>query len=76
MEELKDPKKDRMVKALPPPPQRPLASHLVFKENNEVDWVVLRDHLKKEGRVAQADVIKLIDLVSFIVSTYSNHLRK
>lgn len=37
---------------MPAPPQRPLSSNMIFKDNNEIDWVVLKDHLKKEGRVA------------------------
>jgi serine/threonine-protein phosphatase 2B catalytic subunit len=68
MDDLKDPKKDRVAKQLPSPPQRPLASHVLFKQNNEVDWQTLRDHLRREGRIAANDVLKLLDLVSFIVS--------
>lgn len=69
MDDLKDPKKDRMVKQLPVPPQRPLATHILFRQNNGVDWQILKEHLRREGRIAAADLIKLIDLVSFIVST-------
>lgn len=68
MDDLKDPKKDRVAKQLPSPPQRPLASHVLFRPNNEVDWQVLRDHLKREGRIAATELIRLLDMVSFIVS--------
>lgn len=47
MDDLPDPKSDRMVKSVPPPPQRPLTADRLFTTNNKVEWKILRDHLKK-----------------------------
>lgn len=68
MEPLKDPKCDRVVKTVPLPPHRPLSSELLFGGKPPVNWELLRDHLKKEGRVNIEDVFKMLDMCSEILS--------
>lgn len=65
---LPDPANNRVVKTLKPPPHRPIPSNQLFKGPQEVDWVYLMEHLKREGRVTQSDFIKLIDMVCQILS--------
>ena len=51
IEELKDPKGDRAVKTVPPPPQRPLSSSQIFVSSKECNWKLLREHLKRGGKI-------------------------
>ena len=44
---LPDPAHNRVVKSVKPPPHRPLASNQLFKNNNEVDWAYLQEHLRR-----------------------------
>lgn len=67
MQELADPKHDRVVKSMPAPPHRPLTAYGLFLPNNRVDWKLLRDHLKREGRVGTAELIQMLDVASWIV---------
>jgi serine/threonine-protein phosphatase 2B catalytic subunit len=67
MEPLKDPKSDRVVKTVPLPPHRPLSSELLFG-GKPINWELLRDHLKKEGRVQLDDILKILDMASEILS--------
>ena len=68
MEELIDPKSDRVVKSLPAPPQRPLTSSNLFLSSNTIDWKLLRDHLKREGRVGTAELVQMLDVAGWIIS--------
>lgn len=67
-DELKDPKGDRAVKTVPPPPQRPLSSAEIFVGNKSCNWKLLRDHLKRGGKIEQNEFIKIIELTSAILS--------
>lgn len=69
MELLKDPYGNRVVKNLPLPPQRPLATEQIFKDS-VVDWRLLRSYLKKEGRITKNDFHTLIKTAISIFSTY------
>ena len=71
MEPLLDPKGDRFVKSVKPPPHRPLYKHLIWpggkcnlriklKIIEKPDWKMIRDNLAKEGRIDKIDFIKLI----------------
>jgi len=51
MHSLQEQVKDFAVRSLPAPPHKPLTSEQLFVANDEVDWVLLRNHLKREGRV-------------------------
>lgn len=80
---LPDPKKDRMVNTVVPPPQYPLTHNLLFPENKRIgkqevpDWNVLKDHLLKEGRIHKKDLIQIINDVTEIMSNQIyNHLNQ
>jgi len=75
MQELADPKHDRMVKSMPAPPHRPLTAYGLFLPNNKVDWRLLKDHLKREGRVGTAELIQMLDVASWIVKNEPNVIR-
>jgi hypothetical protein len=51
MELLKDPGNTRVFKGLPPPPQKPLKSELLF-QGGKIQVVLLKEFLKKEGRIS------------------------
>jgi hypothetical protein len=59
MELLKDPGNTRIFKGLPLPPQRPLKSDLLFQKGG-VQISVLKDFLKKEGKIAIEDFKRLL----------------
>ena len=61
MEPLCDPLNNRVKKNVPPPPHKPLPSKLLFK-NNQVNWKLLRDFLRREGRVNAEDFTTLINM--------------
>jgi hypothetical protein len=63
MEPLKDPDGTRKVKGLPPPPHKPLATHLIF-DNNTVNWKLIKDFLKKEGKISKSDFITMIRMAT------------
>ena len=66
MEPLLNPKNDRQVPNLLPPPHRPLSRSLLFPNSGKYDgskpnWRLLRDHFSKEGRLTKVDTIAIID---------------
>ena len=68
MEPLKDPLNNRVVKSLPPPPHRPLSSSLIFK-GDKINWSLMRDFLKKEGRIDRKDFMKILDMAIHVFGT-------
>ena len=68
MEPLSDPAKNRAVKDLPPPPHRPLPKEILFK-NNKINCKVLKDFLRKEGIITEADFKHIIKTVKSILCT-------
>jgi serine/threonine-protein phosphatase 2B catalytic subunit len=68
MDPLTDPLNNRVVKNLPPPPHRPLDSKLMFK-GDKVNWSLMRDFLKKEGRVGLKEMMKLLDMAIAVFGT-------
>ena len=42
---------------------------MIFGTADMPDWKVVKDHLAKEGRIAKAEVLKLISDVNKILST-------
>jgi len=58
MDVLRDPCNDRQVKSVPAPPQGKLTSTLIFPngKNKPPDYKILKDHLKKEGRLYKEDI--------------------
>lgn len=77
MEPLPDPKNDRQVKDVEPPPAKPLSFELLYPNGPDEapDYKVLRDHLKREGRVRKEDCLDIIKKVIDIVSNEPNLLR-
>ena len=71
---LPDPNKDRMVNTVVPPPQHPLHHSILFPANmkrgsQEIpDWLALKEHLLKEGRMYKVDLIQLIKDVTELMS--------
>lgn len=67
MEPLLDPYDDRNVKTVEPPPYLPLSDELMWKAPDMPNWQVIRDHLKKEGKIKKEHVTRLIELTLDIV---------
>jgi len=60
MELLKDPGNTRVFKALPLPPHRPLKSELLFSKTG-IQISILKDFLKKEGKLAIEDYKRILN---------------
>ena len=62
VEPLSDPINDRTVLTVEPPPHRFLPTNLLFPHgpNTAPDVSILKNHLKKEGRIAKADAIAIL----------------
>ncbi|SCO65028.1 serine/threonine protein phosphatase 2B catalytic subunit A, putative [Plasmodium vivax] len=77
MEPLPNPKNDRQVKDVEPPPAKPLSLELLYPNGTDEppDYKALRDHLKKEGRIRKEDCLDIIKRVIDIVSNEPNLLR-
>lgn len=82
MEPLCDPRKDRRVKNVKPPPHRPLSTELLFPKGASCkipplnsdkkaspDWKLLRNHLHREGTIQKKDMILLIENTNKLLST-------
>ena len=59
MELLKDPGNTRVFKGLPLPPQKPIKSEILF-QGGKLQTNILKEFLKKEGRVALEDYKRII----------------
>ena len=76
MEPLLDPCNDRVVKTLPPPPARPLSLDKLYPEDSKVpDYLVLKDHLLKEGKVSKEATKKLVSQGISLLTSEPNLLR-
>lgn len=77
MDPIADPKNDRVVKDVEPPPAKPLTSQLLFPEgvSGPPDWKCLKTHIFREGRVLKTHCLELIKRVSDITTTEPNLLR-
>lgn len=67
MSELQDPIKNRVVKNCPMPYQRSLTEEQVFT-GKTLNWVLLRDFLKREGKLTKKILIELIKKAETIFS--------
>mmetsp|Transcript_18218 Transcript_18218/g.18201 ORF Transcript_18218/g.18201 Transcript_18218/m.18201 type:complete len:229 (+) Transcript_18218:6-692(+) len=76
MEPLLDPLHDRAVQDLVPPPHRVLDRVKLYPRGiaNPPDWIVLRDHLQGEGRIAKQDCLLLIRQASDVFRRERNLL--
>jgi hypothetical protein len=68
MELLKDPGNTRVFKGLPLPPQRPLRSEMLFQKTG-IQVGMLKEFLKKEGKVAVEDFKRIVREATHIFST-------
>lgn len=68
MELLKDPGNTRVFKGLPLPPQRPLKTELLFQKSG-IQVGLLKEFLKKEGKVAFDDYRRIVREATHIFST-------
>lgn len=76
MDPLPDPRGDRVVKDISPPPAKPLEDTLLYPDGSNIpDWRALKQHIQKEGRVSRQHCIDLIKRVSEITSSEPNLLR-
>ncbi|GAW79006.1 serine/threonine protein phosphatase 2B catalytic subunit A [Plasmodium gonderi] len=77
MEPLPNPKNDRQVKDVEPPPAKPLSIEILYPNGTDEppDYKALRDHLRKEGRIRKEDCLDIIKKVIDIVSNEPNLLR-
>ena len=62
VEPLLDPLQDRAISSLEPPPHRLLPSTILFPRGITAppDYLVLKNHLKKEGRVSKSDALIIL----------------
>ena len=62
VEPLSDPVNDRTIHTVEPPPHRFLPTELLFPRgaNSPPDVSVLKNHLKKEGRISKPDAVAIL----------------
>jgi serine/threonine-protein phosphatase 2B catalytic subunit len=72
MESLLDPLNDRQVPSLEAPPYKPLSDDLMWSEMDMPNWEVIRDHLKREGKITKEQVMRLWELSLNIVKKEPN----
>lgn len=72
MEPLLDPCNDRQVPSLEPPPSAPLSDELMWSEMDLPNWEVIRDHLKKEGKITKEHVTRMAELTLDITKKEPN----
>eukprot|EP00914_Ancora_sagittata_P020931 GHVO01041156.1.p1 GENE.GHVO01041156.1~~GHVO01041156.1.p1 ORF type:complete len:506 (-),score=68.72 GHVO01041156.1:136-1653(-) len=77
MDPLADPKNDRVVKDIEPPPSQYLSDALLFPNGpSELpDWKALKSHLIREGRVTKEHCLDIISKVSEITGKEPNLLK-
>lgn len=69
MEPLLDPYNDRKVKSVEPPPYLPLSEELLWSAKDMPNWEIIRDHLKKEGKLKKEDVVRMGELALDIIKS-------
>lgn len=69
---LSDPKRNRVVTEVAPPPYKPLSSSLLFPKGDTVNWKVLREHLMREGTITKEDCRTLIQQTIQILKAEPN----
>ena len=65
---MKDPGSTRVFKGLPLPPQKPLKSELLF-QGGSVQVTLLKEFLKKEGRISFEDYRRIVREATQVFST-------
>ncbi|KAH0476520.1 MAG: uncharacterized protein KVP18_002617 [Porospora cf. gigantea A] len=74
---LPDPYKDRVITEVDAPPNKPLAEELLFPRDRTVppDWPLLRDFLRREGRIAKEHVLYIVSQVTNMLAREPNLLK-
>lgn len=72
MEPLLDPWNDRQVPSVQAPPFRPLSEDLMWSEMDMPNWEVIRDHLKREGKLTKEQVMRMGALTLDIIKKEPN----
>ncbi|CEL93926.1 unnamed protein product [Vitrella brassicaformis CCMP3155] len=76
MDPLSDPKKDRVVKDIEPPPAKPLTDELLFPKGDGIpNWRALKQHLFREGRLLKEHCLDIIKKVSDTTGSEPNMVR-
>lgn len=70
-----DPKNDRVVKEILPPPLFNIEHKKLFPSDSKPDWKLLKKHLTQEGRLDKSDVLQLIGLFRNIIKAEPNILK-
>jgi hypothetical protein len=60
MSELKDPLNTRVVKSVPIPYQQSLTDEQLFPGEAVLNWSLLREFLRREGKLSKAILMQLI----------------
>ena len=61
MEPLLDPVNDRFMRDMPGPPALCLFTEMLFPNTSSIpDWITLKSHLIKEGRVSKSDFLQIV----------------
>lgn len=75
MDLLKDPNNDRFLQSLAPPPVGFLAHELLYPANSKKpDLEVLKDYLKREGKVHKNDCIQILSETQALLASEANLL--
>lgn len=72
MEPLLDPCNDRVATQVEAPPYQTLSEDLMWKEMDMPDWEMVRDHLKKEGKLSKEQVVRMGEMVLEIAKKEPN----
>ena len=76
MEPLLDPRKDRQVPDITPPPHKPLREDLLYPNKNGIpNWKALREHLSKEGRLMKKHLLKIIGDATTLLKSEPNMVK-
>ena len=68
MELLKDPGNTRKIKEVPLPPSQPLKNDVLFQKG-KIQIPLLKDFLRKEGRLSFADFKRVVSEAMHVFST-------
>lgn len=73
---LLDPRNDRQVKEVKPPPHRPLSEGQIWpKKDGPPDWKLIRDHLSREGRLEKTHILRIVNDTTTLLKTEPNMVK-
>lgn len=68
MTELQDPLHNRVFNSIPMPYQKPLKLDQLFPSSGNIDWRLLKDFFKREGKLEKTVLLTLITKAENILS--------